>query len=156
MISFEENNRYYRKMLLFKCSQTLCYLMSILAGRSFNDLMQYPVFPWVISDYSSKSLDLTNPKSFRDLRKPMAIQKRDREQSVLTNYKNLEKEEFQESQHHGGVVGPYHYGSHYSNSGIVLQFLIRMPPFTSMFLKYQDGHFDMVSACLQLLLVTFL
>ncbi len=32
---------------------------------------------------------------------------------------------------------PHHYGSHYSNSGIVLYFLIRLPPFTKMFVRYQ-------------------
>ena len=32
---------------------------------------------------------------------------------------------------------PYHYGSHYSNSGIVLHFLVRIPPFTNMFLDFQ-------------------
>lgn len=32
---------------------------------------------------------------------------------------------------------PYHYGSHYSNSGIVLHFLVRLPPFTEMFLAFQ-------------------
>ena len=32
---------------------------------------------------------------------------------------------------------PYHYGSHYSNSGIVLHFLVRIPPFTGMFLDFQ-------------------
>jgi hypothetical protein len=34
-------------------------------------------------------------------------------------------------------VGPYHYGSHYSNSGIVLHFLVRLPPYTKMFVSYQ-------------------
>lgn len=38
-------------------------------------------------------------------------------------------------------VQPYHYGSHYSNSGTVLHFLVRMPPFTKMFLAYQ-GEFN--------------
>lgn len=38
-------------------------------------------------------------------------------------------------------VQPYHYGSHYSNSGTVLHFLVRLPPFTKMFLAYQ-GQFD--------------
>ena len=36
-----------------------------LAGRSFNDLMQYPVFPFVLSDYTSKILDLESPSSYR-------------------------------------------------------------------------------------------
>lgn len=48
------------------------YLMGLntLAGRSFNDLCQYPVFPWVLSDYTSESLDLTDEKVYRDLKKP--------------------------------------------------------------------------------------
>lgn len=37
---------------------------------------------------------------------------------------------------------PYHYGSHYSNSGIVLHFLVRLPPFTYMFLAFQGRSFD--------------
>ena len=41
------------------------------------------------------------------------------------------------------AVGPFHYGSHYSNTGVVLHYLLRLPPFTSMFLEYQDGHFDL-------------
>ncbi len=49
------------------------YLMHVntIAGRSYNDITQYPVFPWVIADYTSAELDLTNPASFRDLSKPM-------------------------------------------------------------------------------------
>lgn len=40
------------------------YLMSMntIAGRTFNDLTQYPIFPWVLSDYTSDELDLTNPR----------------------------------------------------------------------------------------------
>ena len=40
------------------------------ADRS-NDLTQYPVFPWVLSDYTSKTLDLSDASSFRDLSKPI-------------------------------------------------------------------------------------
>lgn len=49
------------------------YLMYLntLAGRSYNDLTQYPIFPWVISDYTSETLDLNVPSSFRDLSKPV-------------------------------------------------------------------------------------
>ena len=54
------------------------YLMQLnkLAGRTFNDLMQYPVFPFVLSDYTSESLDLNAEGAFRNLRKPIAIQVR--------------------------------------------------------------------------------
>ncbi|XP_054675632.1 lysosomal-trafficking regulator isoform X3 [Grus americana] len=30
------------------------------AGRSFNDLMQYPVFPFILSDYTNETLDLND------------------------------------------------------------------------------------------------
>ena len=38
-----------------------------LAGRTFNDLMQYPVFPFILADYHSSELDLRKPDSFRSL-----------------------------------------------------------------------------------------
>jgi factor associated with neutral sphingomyelinase activation len=41
------------------------------ADRTFNDLTQYPVFPWVLSDYTSETLDLASPSTFRDLSKPI-------------------------------------------------------------------------------------
>ena len=49
------------------------YLMRLntLAGRTYNDLNQYPVFPWVLRDYTSATLDLSDPATFRDLSKPM-------------------------------------------------------------------------------------
>lgn len=28
--------------------------LNTLAGRTYNDYMQYPVFPWVLADYSSQ------------------------------------------------------------------------------------------------------
>jgi hypothetical protein len=43
------------------------YLMQLnkMAGRSYNDLMQYPVFPFVIADYTSQVLELTDPQVYR-------------------------------------------------------------------------------------------
>ena len=35
------------------------------AGRSFQDLTQYPVFPWVVADYASAALDLDSNATFR-------------------------------------------------------------------------------------------
>ena len=36
------------------------YLMALntIAGRSFNDLCQYPIMPWVIAQYTEDTLDL--------------------------------------------------------------------------------------------------
>ncbi|XP_030854757.1 lysosomal-trafficking regulator isoform X6 [Strongylocentrotus purpuratus] len=118
-----------------------------LGGRSFNDLMQYPVFPFVLNNYIDEKIDLTTEKCFRDLTKPVAVQNKDRVERYMENYKAL-LEEYDKNHRMGEeastlVIGPYHYGSHYSNSGTVLQYLVRLPPFTQMFLHYQDNHFDL-------------
>ena len=38
-------------------------------GRTYNDLNQYPVYPWVIVNYDTDELDLKQPSNFRDLSK---------------------------------------------------------------------------------------
>lgn len=44
------------------------------AGRSFNDLMQYPVFPFILRDYTSETLDLQDANVYRsDVRKKLLI-----------------------------------------------------------------------------------
>jgi neurobeachin-like protein 1/2 len=51
------------------------YLMKLntIAGRSYNDLSQYHVFPWILKDYTSETLDLSNPDIYRDLSKPIGV-----------------------------------------------------------------------------------
>ncbi|XP_068087878.1 lysosomal-trafficking regulator isoform X2 [Hyperolius riggenbachi] len=114
------------------------------AGRSFNDLMQYPVFPFILSDYISETLDLNNTNIYRNLAKPIAVQSKEKEDRYIDNYKYLEDEYCKGDREDDPMppVQPYHYGSHYSNSGTVLHFMVRMPPFTKMFLAYQDQSFD--------------
>ncbi|XP_077145213.1 lysosomal-trafficking regulator [Ranitomeya variabilis] len=114
------------------------------AGRSFNDLMQYPVFPFILSDYSSETLDLSSTLIYRNLVKPIAVQSKEKEDRYTDNYKYLEDEYCKTDREDDPMppVQPYHYGSHYSNSGTVLHFLVRLPPFTKMFLAYQDQSFD--------------
>ncbi|KAJ1153594.1 hypothetical protein NDU88_006353 [Pleurodeles waltl] len=114
------------------------------SGRSFNDLMQYPVFPFILADYTSETLDMNNPAIFRNLAKPIAVQSKEKEDRYIDNYKYLEEEYLKGAKDDEPMppVQPYHYGSHYSNSGTVLHFLVRLPPFTKMFLVYQDQNFD--------------
>lgn len=47
------------------------YLMFLntVAGRTYNDLNQYPIFPWVLANYTSPILDLNVASNFRDLSK---------------------------------------------------------------------------------------
>lgn len=111
-----------------------------LAGRSFNDLMQYPIFPFVLSNYNSERLDLTDPINFRKLKRPMAIQEEEKETIFIKNYHDYQSTNL--SIGLSGMSKPYHYGNHYSNSATVLHFLVRLPPFTQMLIQYQDNNFD--------------
>ena len=47
--------------------------MNIYGGRSLNDLTQYPVFPWIITDYSSDELNLEEENTLRKLNLPMGM-----------------------------------------------------------------------------------
>ncbi|CCG20725.1 Bph1 protein [Candida orthopsilosis Co 90-125] len=113
------------------------YLMIIntLAGRTFNDLTQYPVFPWVIADYMSESLDLSNPKAFRDLSKPMGAQTSGRANQFKERYEALASLDDRDAP-------PFHYGTHYSSAMIVTSYLIRLKPHVQSYLLLQGGKFD--------------
>lgn len=113
------------------------YLMAIntMAGRTFNDLSQYPVFPWIIADYDSEELDLTDPKTYRDLSKPMGAQTRARAEQFLERFEALKSFEDPNSP-------AFHYGTHYSSAMIVSSYLIRMKPFVQSYLLLQGGSFD--------------
>jgi len=51
------------------------YLMYLnrLSNRSFNDITRYPIFPWIISDYSNEELKINNKYQYRDFLKPVGI-----------------------------------------------------------------------------------
>ena len=113
------------------------YLMLIntMAGRTFNDLTQYPVFPWVLADYTSEDLDLSNPRSFRNLTKPMGCQTAERQAEFRDRYQSFAEMGDQNSP-------PFHYGTHYSSAMIVTSYLIRLQPFVQSYLLLQGGSFD--------------
>jgi len=41
----------------------------VCIGRTYCDLNQYPVFPWILKNYTSSTCDLSDPDNFRDLTK---------------------------------------------------------------------------------------
>ena len=110
------------------------YLMKLntLAGRSYNDLTQYPVFPWIIKDYKSDYIDLNDISIYRDLSKPLGALNEARAELYREKYRETST----------GETPAWHYGSHYSSAGIVLHYLIRMEPFTSINIHLQGGRFD--------------
>ncbi|KJE90664.1 neutral sphingomyelinase activation associated factor, variant 1 [Capsaspora owczarzaki ATCC 30864] len=103
------------------------YALNSLADRSVNDLTQYPVFPWVISDYTSASLDLNSPSTFRDLTKPIGALDPQRLEMLQQRYDEMPEPKFL-------------YGTHYSTPGYVLYYLVREAP--EYMLCLQNGRFD--------------
>ena len=125
------------------------YLMHLntIAGRSFHDMSNYCVFPWVIADYTSKRLDLRNPKTFRNFRYPMGAQTESAREFFHEKYKDLQAnyEDELEMSKQGievDLLPPYHYGSHYSCMGFIVWYMLRLEPFTSLHVWLQDGKFD--------------
>ncbi|XP_069554039.1 protein FAN [Brachyistius frenatus] len=105
------------------------YLLHLnnLADRSCNDLSQYPVFPWVLADYTSAQLDLTSAATFRDLSKPVGALNKERLDGLLARYRGMPEPRFM-------------YGSHYSSPGYVLFYLVRVAP--EHMLCLQNGRYD--------------
>lgn len=62
-----------------------------LADRTFHDLTQYPVFPWIISDYVSAEIDLNDEKYYRDLTKPVGALNKDRLQNLRERYDEMDE-----------------------------------------------------------------
>ncbi|XP_067998992.1 neurobeachin isoform X3 [Melanerpes formicivorus] len=110
------------------------YLMFLntIAGRTYNDLNQYPVFPWVLTNYESEELDLTLPGNFRDLSKPIGALNPKRAVFYAERYETWEDDQ----------TPPYHYNTHYSTSTSTLAWLVRIEPFTTFFLNANDSKFD--------------
>ncbi|XP_058888101.1 neurobeachin-like protein 1 isoform X1 [Acipenser ruthenus] len=108
--------------------------LNTIAGRTYNDLAQYPVFPWVLCDYTSEELDLNNPAVFRDLSKPIGVVNEKNAKSVCEKYDNFEDPT--------GTIDKFHYGTHYSNAAGVMHYLMRVEPFTTLHIQLQSGRFD--------------
>lgn len=105
------------------------------AGRTKNDLTQYPVFPWILTDYESPTLDLSNPAVYRDLSKPIGALNEERLEFFRMRYEAMPRGMEAE-----GIPPPFLYGTHYSTPGYVLYYLVRMAP--EYMLCLQNGKFD--------------
>lgn len=107
------------------------FFLNILSGRSLNDPSQYPVYPWILKDYKSKSINLDDPEIYRDLSLPIGCLNKKRIENLLENMNEI-------SDPNERCI----YRTHYSNPASVIGFLIRLEPFSSLHLKLQDGKYD--------------
>jgi hypothetical protein len=106
--------------------------LNTISGRTYNDLNQYLIFPWILINYDSPTIDLNSPSSYRDLSKPIGALNPSRRQFFMDRYQNWDQSN----------IPPFHYGTHYSTAAFALNWLIRVEPFSSIFLTLQDGKFD--------------
>eukprot|EP00850_Spirogloea_muscicola_P023432 SM000356S13436 [mRNA] locus=s356:70327:76269:+ [translate_table: standard] len=109
----------------------LLYL-NLAAGRSFRNLSQWPVMPWILADYTSTVLDLSSSSSFRDLSKPIGALNPQRLATFCKRMKEM-------AEHDPGQQ-PFLYGTHYSTPCYVLSWLVRSMP--EHMLHLQNGRFD--------------
>jgi len=123
---------------------TFEYLLALnrIAGRSFNDLSQYPVFPWVLSNYHSKTINLRDPSNYRDFRWPMGAQTAERRKKCNDRFAALSSQLDSTMIPDDNAMPPFHHGSHYSCPGFVIWYLMRMEPYTSLHLDLQGNKFD--------------
>ncbi|KPJ01369.1 Neurobeachin [Papilio xuthus] len=90
--------------------------INLFPGRTYNDLNQYPVFPWVLTNYESEELDLSQPSNYRDLSKPIGALNPSRRAYFEERYSTWEHDS----------TPPFHYGTHYSTGAFVLNWLVRI------------------------------
>ena len=139
--------------------------LNIFGNRSYNDISQYPIFPWILSNYedplqteknykdnqdavnqtlasiiTSKEDDSEIDFQYRKMSLPMGMleindESMKRKELFIDNYETL-KEENDEN------MKPYFYGSNYSNPIYICNFLIRLFPFTHISIELQGNKFD--------------
>ena len=109
-------------------------LLNKYSTRTYNDLSQYPIFPWLINEYDKiqkilMSLDnkeTINEKEFRDMKYPISLQTEKKRIEAKAYFKD-EENEF-----------PRHLNTHYSTSAYLYYYLARMNPYGLNLIKLQN------------------
>ncbi|ORM41318.1 Protein FAN [Babesia sp. Xinjiang] len=148
--------------------------LNCISGRSRYDMSHYPIYPWVLADYESSSLDLKDPKSFRDLSKPIGALNNDRLAHLKNRMNTLhlaDKSNFDATETAEAHMcesgdekcdtclmrmwnnGFYLYCSHYSTPALVVFFLIRLQPECQ--LRLYSGKFDAAARTFKSISETF-
>lgn len=119
----------------------LLMVLNIYSNRSYNDINQYPVFPWIITDYVSPSIP---PLETKDLIRHMGIpmgmmdftpESKERKENYIEHWISNEADEDREENYD-------RYGSHYSTSLYLTYYLVRVFPFSYIRIELQGKNFD--------------
>ena len=118
---------------------TLLNYLNLFSSRSYNDINQYPVFPWIITSYEKSSLpDLSTENIIRPFNTPMGMiditeEAKERKNNYLIIFESDEKDKEENEDR---------YGSHYSTSLYLTYYLVRVFPFSYLRIEIQGKNFD--------------
>ena len=128
-------------------SLKLLMLLNLYGSRTFHDLNQYPVFPWIITDYSSKKLPALESDEknsiIRPFNTPMGMiditpEAEERKNNYLETF-NTEGKEDEEPDEEENLD---RFRSHYSTSLYVTYYLVRIFPYSYIRVELQGKSFD--------------
>ena len=119
----------------------LLMVLNIYSNRSYNDINQYPVFPWIITDYVSPTIPPLETKNvIRHMGVPMGMmdftpESKERKDNYIDHWISNEADEDREDNYD-------RYGSHYSTSLYLTYYLVRVFPFSYIRIELQGKNFD--------------
>ena len=104
-------------------------LLNKYSSRSYNDLNQYPIFPWIFDSYDN--LTEKNNK-LRDFKYPISAQSLEKRNFLIEKYEALTNT----------TDYIFHNQIHYSTSAFVYFYLLRLSPITESHINFQGKKFD--------------
>ena len=99
--------------------------------RSYSDLSQYQVFPWLILDRKQIiNISENNEDIIRDMKYPVSMQNEEQREECIKKYiKDKEEKNF-----------CTHFDNHYSSAAYVYYYLMRLNPYGQDLIKLQNYH----------------
>jgi len=107
-------------------------MLNTLSGRSFNNPSQYPIFPWVISQYDTPVAQLQSKMFYRDFSKPIGALNESRMKELIEKCKSFKEMNLDPYLYSSGPVCPLS----------LFLWLVRIEPFTTLHVDIQGGRFD--------------
>ena len=112
-----------------------------LSTRTYNDLSQYPIFPWIVKDIAH-FINEDNPQDsvqddeektdekdiLRDMNYPISMQNEEKRLNEIQKY----KEDIKTNKHSA------HCGTHYSTSSYIFYYLMRNNPYCNNLIRLQN------------------
>ena len=117
----------------------LLMYINIFSNRSYLDLNQYPVFPWVLYP-NNKERDLSQMIGQIEYNNESIKRKTLFEKSYIISKEELEDES--EYILDSDISKAYYYNTNYSNATYTCYYLLRLFPFTFNSIEFQGDFFD--------------